>query len=136
MGDPDDWPKCGKREKKEVLSMLREMWLKGDSPLHRIYSSWEELEANVKITSETTSGKGKRAMQPCPNCGTKQNIIKPMEGIFPYQNCKSCKHPFYVNNDLTVRKLTDDERREIPGAWFQIVEDISKKKVAVVFRLE
>jgi ribosomal protein L37AE/L43A len=132
MGDPDDCPKCGKREKKEILSMLREMWLKGGSPLHRIYSSWEELEANVKITSD----KEKHSIQPCPNCGTKQNIAKPMEGIFPYQNCKSCKHPFYVNKDLTVRQLTDEERREIPGAWFQIVEDISKKKVAVVFRLE
>jgi ribosomal protein L37AE/L43A len=136
MGDPDDCPKCGKREKKEILSMLREMWLKGDSPLHRIYSSWEELEANMEISSETTSSNEKRAIQPCPNCGTKQNIAKPMEGIFPYQNCKSCKQPFYVNTDLTVRKLTDEERREIPGAWFQIVEDISKKKVAVVFRLE
>jgi ribosomal protein L37AE/L43A len=132
MGDPDDCPKCGKREKKEVLGMLREMWLKGDSPLHRIYSSWEELETNVKITSD----KEKHAIQPCPNCGAKQNIAKPMEGIFPYQNCKSCKHPFYVNTDLTVRKLTDEEKREIPGAWFQIVEDISRKKVAVVFRLE
>lgn len=132
MGDPDDCPKCGKREKKEVLSMLREMWLKGDSPLHRIYSSWEELEANVKITSD----KEKRAVQPCPYCGAKQNIAKPVEGIFPYQNCKSCKHPLYVNTDLTVRKLTDEERREIPDAWFQIVEDISRKKFAVVFRLE
>ena len=103
MGDPDDCPKCGKREKKEVLGMLREMWLKGDSPLHRIYSSWEELEANVKITSEIMSGKEKLVIQQCPNCGTKQNIAKPMEGIFPYQNCKSCKHPFYVNKDLTVR---------------------------------
>jgi hypothetical protein len=136
MGDPVDCPKCGKREKKEVLSMLKEMWLKGDSPLHRIYSSWEELEANVKITSETTRSKGKRAIQPCPNCGTKQNIAKPMEGIFPYQNCKSCKHPFYVNKDLTVRKLTADESRDIPRSWFQIVEDLSKNRVAVIFRLE
>ena len=136
MGDPDDCPKSGNREQKEVLSMLREMWSKGDSPLHRIYSSWEELEANVKITSEAPSGKGKHTVQRCPNCGAKQNIMKPMEEIFPYQNCNSCKHPFYVNNDLTVRKLTDEERREIPGAWFQVVEDISKKKVAVVFRLE
>jgi len=131
MGDPDDCSKSGKREKKEVLSMLREMWMKGGSPLHRIYSSWEELEANVKITSEATSSKEKRANHPCPNCGTKQNIAKPMEGIFPYKNCKSCKKPFYINKDLTLRKLTDEERREIPGAWFQIVEDISKKKVAV-----
>lgn len=122
-------------ERKEVLNMLREMWQKGDSPLRRIYSSWEELEANVKITSETTRSKEKRAIQPCPNCGTKQNIAKPMEGIFPYQNCKSCKHPFYVNRDLTVRKLTDEER-DIPGSWFRIVEDLSKNRVAVIFRLE
>jgi ribosomal protein L37AE/L43A len=136
MGDPDDCPSCEKHEKKEVLGILREMWLKGDSPLHRIYSSWEELESNMKITSEAASGKGKRAVQRCPNCGTKQNISIPIEGIFPYQNCKSCKHPFYVNNDLTVRKLTDEEKREIPRAWFQVVEDMSKKKVAVIFRLE
>ena len=135
MGDPYDCPKGGNREKKEVLSILREMWLRGDSPLHRIYSSWEELESNVKITSEAPSSEGKPAVQRCPNCGIKQNISIPIEGIFPYQNCKSCKQPFYVNNDLTVRKLTSEER-EIPRAWFQVVEDISKKKVAVVFRLE
>ena len=136
MGDPNDCPIYGKREKKEVPSMLKEMWLKGDSPLHRIYSSWEELEANVKITTETPSDKGKPVIHPCPNCGIKQVIAKPMEGIFPYQNCKSCKKPFYINKDLTARKLTDEEQREIPGIWFQIVEDINKKNVAVVFRLE
>ena len=136
MGDLGDCPKHVKREKKEVLSMLREMWLKGDSPLRRIYSSWEQLEANLEIKLETTSIKEERKIQPCPNCGAKQNVAKPMEGIFPYQNCESCKHPFYVDKDLTIRKLTEDESREIPGAWIQIVEDLNKKKIAVVFRLE
>jgi hypothetical protein len=98
--------------------------------------SMGRARSKVKISSKTASGKEKRAIQPCPNCGTKQNIAKPMEGNFPYQNCKSCKQPFHVNTDLIVRKLTDEERREIPEAWFQIVENISKKKVAVVFRLE
>jgi hypothetical protein len=37
---------------------------------------------------------------------------------------------------LTARKLTDEETREIPGAWFKVVEDLNDKKVAVVFRLE
>ena len=128
--------KRGKHERKELLNMLREMWRKAGSPLHRIYSSWEELEANVEITSETTSSKKKRTVQPCPHCGEEQTITKPIEGIFPYQNCKSCKDPFYVNKALTVRTLTEEENREIPKAWIQIVEDLANKKVAVVFRLE
>jgi hypothetical protein len=136
MGDIRDCPKHGKRERKELLNMLREMWLKGDSHLRRIYSSWEELEANLEITSETSLSKGKRKVQPCPNCGEKQTITKPIEGIFPYQNCKLCKDPFYINKDLTVRTLTEEEKREIPKAWIQIVDDLNKKKVAVVFRLE
>ena len=122
-------------EKKELLNMLREMWQKGDSPLHRIYSSWEQLEANVDIKTGRTTRKEKYALQPCPNCGAKQKITKPLEDFFPYQNCKSCKHAFYVNNDLTVRKLTEEEK-DMPSAWVQIVEDINKKKLAIAFRLE
>jgi ssDNA-binding Zn-finger/Zn-ribbon topoisomerase 1 len=133
MGDLTDCPKCGKREKKEVLNMFREMWQKGDSPLHRIYSSWEELEQHMEIETEK---KEKFTIQPCPNCGVKQRITKPLEGFFPYQNCNSCKKAFYVNKDLTVRKLTEEEKREIPKAWIQIFEDLSKKKCAIVFRLE
>jgi hypothetical protein len=136
VGDLGDCPRHVKREKKEVLNMLREMWLKGDSPLRRIYSSWEQLEANLEIRMETTSIKEEGKIQLCPNCGAKQNVVEPMEGIFPYQNCESCKHPFYVNKDLTIRKLTEEEGREIPGAWIHIVEDLNKKKIAVVFKLE
>lgn len=130
------FPTSVKREKKEILSMLREMWLNGNPTLRRIYSSWEQLESNVTITSQAASGKHKRKVQPCPNCGAKQTITQPIAGVFPYQNCKACKHPFYVNADLTARKLTVDEAREIPSAWFQVVEDLNEKKVAVVFRLE
>jgi predicted RNA-binding Zn-ribbon protein involved in translation (DUF1610 family) len=133
MGDLDDCPRCGKHEKREVLSIFREMWRKADSPLHRIYSSWEELEQHVEIETET---KETFMIQPCPNCGAKQKITKPLEGFIPYQNCDSCKNAFYVKNDLTVRKLTEEEKREIPKAWIQIVEDLSKKKCAIVFRLE
>jgi endogenous inhibitor of DNA gyrase (YacG/DUF329 family) len=133
MGDLDDCPKCGKHEKREVLSIFREMWRKADSPLHRIYSSWEELEQHVEIETEK---KEKFKIQPCPNCGVKQKVTKPLEGFFPYQKCKSCEQAYYVNKDLAVRKLTEDEKREIPTAWIQIVEDLSKKKCAIVFRLE
>jgi hypothetical protein len=37
---------------------------------------------------------------------------------------------------LTVRKLSEDEIRDIPGALFKVVEDLGRKKVAVVFKLE
>jgi ribosomal protein L37AE/L43A len=133
MGDLDDCPKCGKHEKKEVLSIFREMWRQLDSPLHRIYSSWEELEQHVQLeTDEEANFK----VHPCPICGVKQKVTKPLEGFFPFQNCDSCKNTFYVNKDLTLRKLTEEEKREIPNAWIQIVEDLNKKKCAIVFKLE
>jgi hypothetical protein len=135
MVDQADCPKHAKQEKKIILSMLREMWLNGDIGLRRIYSSWEELEANLEIKSETTSP-DKQTINYCPTCGAKQSIIMPFEGIFPYQTCKSCKNPFYVNKDLTVRKLSKEEERELPEAWIQVVEDMHRKKVAVVFGLE
>ena len=134
MGDLGDCPQCGKHEKREVLSIFREMWRKADSPLHRIYSSWEELEQHVEIATE--EAEEKYAIHPCPNCGVKQRITKPLEKFFPYQNCRSCENPYYVNKDLTVRKLTEDEKRETPKSWIQIVEDLGKKKCAIVFRLE
>jgi DNA replication initiation complex subunit (GINS family) len=120
-------------EKKEILNMLKEMWQKGNSPLRRIYSSWEELEANVEIKTEKATQK--HMLQPCPNCGAKQKITKPLEDFFPYQKCTVCNQPFYVNQDLTVRKLTGEEK-DMPQAWVQIVEDINKKKLAVAFKLE
>jgi hypothetical protein len=120
-------------EKKELLNMLREIWQKGNSPLRRIYSSWEELEANVKIQTEQTTQKHKA--QPCPNCGAKQEISNPLENFFPYQKCTACNQAFHVNKDLTVRKLTGEEK-DTPEAWVQVVEDINKKKLAVTFKLE
>jgi ssDNA-binding Zn-finger/Zn-ribbon topoisomerase 1 len=94
------------------------------------------LEQHVEIATERTEREAKYAVYPCPNCGVKQRITKPLEGFFPYQNCDSCKNAFYVNKDLTARKLTEEEKREIPKAWIQIVEDLNKKKCAIVFRLE
>ena len=124
-----------KQEKKIILHVLREIWLRGDSPLRRIYSSWDELESNFEIKTETTDRR-KQNIKPCPNCGIKQNITLPFEGIFPYQTCESCKQAFYVNNDLTVRKLTEEEKRDLPRAWVQVAEDMNKNKVEVVFGLE
>jgi predicted RNA-binding Zn-ribbon protein involved in translation (DUF1610 family) len=124
-------------ERKELLNMLRSMWRQGDLPLRRIYPSLEELEANVDIMvdREKRRGKERYSIQPCPNCGVKQKITRPVY-LFPYHNCRSCKHPFYVNNDLTVRKLTEEEKENMPEDWVRILEDLNKKKLAIVFKLE
>ena len=67
---------------------------------------------------EVETGKeAKFKVHPCPICGVKQEVTTPLEGFFPFQNCNSCKNAFYVKKDLTVRKLTEEEKREIPKAW-------------------
>jgi len=123
-------------ERKELLNVLRAMWRKGDSPLRRMYPSWEELEANVDIRVGRKASNEKPVIQPCPNCGAKQRITKPIQDLFPYHNCQSCKNPFYVNKDLTVRTLTKEEREDMPAAWVRILEDLNEKKLAIVFKLE
>jgi hypothetical protein len=123
-------------ERKELLNMLRVMWRKGDSPLRRIYSSWEELEENFEVVIEGQREKAEHAFRSCPNCGVTQKIEKPLDELFPYGVCKSCKRPFHINNDLTVRELTEDEEADMPAEWVRILEDLNKKKFAIVFKLE
>ena len=115
--------------------MLRAMWRQGDLPLRRIYPSLEELEANVDIIVDREERTKRCSIQPCPNCGVKQKITKPLQ-LFPYRSCRSCKHPFHVNNDLTIRKLTEEEKENMPEDWVRILEDLNKKKMAIVFKLE
>ena len=122
-------------EKKKLLNMLKELWQNSDSPLRRIYASWDELEANLEIKTEKTTRKEKYALQPCPYCGAKQKVANPLEGFFSFQSCKACKQTFHVNKNLTARRLTNEEK-DMPTAWFQIFEDISKKKLAISFRIE
>jgi hypothetical protein len=123
-------------EKKELLNMLRIMWRKGDSSLRRIYPSWEDLEANLDIMVNEKRTKKAYAYKLCPNCGVTQKITKPLDELFPYETCQSCKRPFHVNDDLTVRKLTENEREDMPTEWVRIIDDLNKKKLAIVFKLE
>ncbi len=123
-------------EKKELLAMLREMWQMGDSPLHRIYSSWEELEQHVDVRAEKKVTPEKHVLHPCPYCGKKQIVAATGAGFFPYQNCLSCGKAFHVNKDLTLRKVTADEKENMTTSWVQIIEDIKKRKMAIVFKLE
>ena len=135
MGYQNDCPERKQYTRKEALSIFRELWSTGNSPLHRMYSSWEELERNIEVKSDTATAM-KKKIRSCPYCGAKQAITMPLDGIFPYLNCESCKHPFFIQNNLFVRKLTEEEEREIPEAWIRIVEDLTKRKVAVVLRFE
>jgi hypothetical protein len=123
-------------ERKELLNMLRVMWRKGDSTLRRIYPSWDELEANLDIMVEEQKKKVLHVNRSCPNCGATQKITKPLNELFPYNTCQSCKRPFHVNNSLAVRKLTEEEKEEMPADWVRILEDLNKKRLAIVFRLE
>jgi hypothetical protein len=108
------------------------MWRNGDSSLLRIYPSWEELEANLDVIVDEQKPKAIYVNQICPYCGATQRITKPLEEqLFPYENCQSCKKPFHVNNDLTVRKLTEDEKDDMPTEWVRIIEDLNKKKLAI-----
>jgi hypothetical protein len=116
--------------------MLRVMWRKGDSSLRRIYPSWEDLEANLEITINKQRTKTFSATKSCPYCDVTQKIEKSLDELFPYETCKSCKRPFHVDNDLNVRELTDDEKDNMPTEWVRILEDLHKKKLAIVFKLE
>jgi hypothetical protein len=136
LGDRDPNQGFRKQEKKEAMRIFKEIWSEPNSSLHRMYSSLEELERNVDVKSETEIVCQKHKFHPCPYCGAKQSIVKPLNGIFPYQKCESCKLLFYIQKDLTVRKISKEEIAEIPGAWIQIVEDFARKKVSVVFRME
>lgn len=123
-------------ERKILLNMLREIWQKGDSPLHRIYSSWEELERHVEVKAAREKRREKFAVRRCPNCGAAQKVAKPLDELFPYQICEACEQAFYVTRDLTVRRLTEDEKEAMPAAWVHVVEDLKRKKLAIVFKLE
>jgi len=136
VGYQNDCAESKQYTRKEAMSIFRELWSVGNSPLHRMYSSWEELERNVEVKSDTANTMKKHKIRSCPYCGVKQAISKPLDGIFPYLNCESCKCPFFIENNLSVRKLTEEEKREVPEAWIRIVEDLTKKKVAVVLKFE
>ena len=98
-------------ERKQFLSILKVVWRKGDSSLRRIYPSWEELEANLEIMVKEKGTKTISKVLSCPYCGVIQKIEKALDELFPYAACQSCKRPFHVNNNLTVRKLTEEEKR-------------------------
>ena len=136
MGDLSDCPASTKNNRREALSIFRELWSEGNSALHRMYSSWDELERNIEVKSKIAASAGKHETKPCPYCGVKQIISKPLDGIFPYANCESCKRSFFVQSDFKLRRLTEEEKANISSALIQIVEDLAKKKVAVVLRIE
>ena len=129
-------PASTKNDRREALSIFRELWSIGNSPLHRMYSSWDELESNIEVKSNIAASIEKTKIQQCPYCGAKQEVARRLDGLFPYLNCESCKRSFFVQSDFKVRKLTEEEKVDIPCAWIQIVEDLTKKKVAVVLKLE
>ena len=123
-------------EKTELLHLLKIMWKNGDSSLRRIYPSWEELENHIDIKIEKPHLKSNTTHKLCPYCGVILRIKEPIDELFPYDVCKSCKHSFHINNDLKVRKLTDQEEENMPEEWVRVLQALDKRKLAIVFKLE
>lgn len=123
-------------ERKELLSMLRVMWRNDNSSLRRIYSSWEELETNLEVVTRDEEQKLHYHYRSCPSCGVTLKVVKPLDELFPYEKCQSCKHPYHINKDLRIRKLTEEEKENLPEDWIRILEDLNKKRIAILFKIE
>ena len=123
-------------ERKELLSILRVMWRNGDSSLRRIYPSWEDLEANLEIQLGKDTSAKTHVRQSCPICGVTQEVTKPLDELFPYGTCQSCHQTFHISNDLSVRELTGEEKENLPAEWIRVLEDLQKRRLAIVFKLE
>jgi hypothetical protein len=126
---------CSIDEKKEILNIFRHMWQNTNSPLHRIYTSWEELESHVEIKEEK-SEKSEFTIQLCPYCEVKQQIKRSTRGLFPYQTCDFCNRAFFIDKDYTLRALSSEEKESMPKSWIQIIDGLEKKKLSIVFKLE
>jgi hypothetical protein len=122
-------------EKKEILSIFKQMWQSNNSPLHRMYDSWEELETHVEIKEEKTK-KNEFTIQKCPYCETKQQVRSDVSRLFPYQSCNFCNKSFFIEKDYTVRKLTHEEIEKMPNSWIQIIDGLEKKKLSIIFKIE
>ena len=55
---------------------------------------------------------------------------------FLMMNANRARHSFHTSSELEVRKLTAEEEENMPKEWVRILEDLNKKKLAVVFKLE
>lgn len=124
-----------KNKKREILNIFKEMWQNGNSSLHRMYSSWEELENHVEIKEEKTE-KSEFTIQSCPYCATQQPIKTSERGLFPYQNCDFCNQSFFIEKDHTLRKLTSEEIEKMPKSWIQIIEGLEKKKLSIILKID
>lgn len=124
-----------KDEKREILNIFKEMWQNSTSSLHRIYSSWEELENNVEIKEEKTE-KSEYTIQSCPYCEAQQQIRSSEIGLFPYKNCEYCNQSFFIENDYTLRKLTPEEIENMPKSWIKIIDGLEKKKLSINLKID
>ena len=122
-------------EKKELLNIFKEMWQKSNSPLHRIYASWEDLVNHVDVEEDKTED-SEYTLYSCPHCKATQQIKRSTRRLFPYQNCISCSESFFIDKDYTLRKLTSEEKENMPQSWIQIIDEIEKKKLSIVFKLD
>jgi hypothetical protein len=94
------------KEKAELLNILREMWQKGDSPLHRIYSSWEELKKNVH--GKVGSTLQRENVAPPEEVTESQMIKEKGTGGLPSESFKDIAYRFDPY-EITVRLSPNNE---------------------------
>jgi len=94
------------KEKDRILSVLKEMWLKGDSPLHRIYSSWEELKKNVIVKEESRSQL--ESVESPEEVSKSQGIMEKGTGGLPSKGFKEVVYPF-DQYEIKVRLSPNNE---------------------------
>jgi hypothetical protein len=95
-----------KKERAEVLNTLKEMWQRADSPLHRIYPSWEELEKNVQIDGKIIF---KLENVESPEEVTKSQMMRESgTGGLPWENFKDIVYRFDPY-EITVRLSPDNK---------------------------
>jgi len=61
----------------------------------------------------------KYRIQKCPYCGKRQKIGYPEPNSPRYLPCKNfhCINTFYVNDDATLRQITDQEAHNLTKIW-------------------
>lgn len=95
-------------EKESVLSIFREMWLKRDSPLHRIYSSWEELKKNIRVERENRPNFTSVIFE-FPEEDIESHVIKEEgTGGLPSEDFKEIVYPF-DKYEITVKLTPNNE---------------------------
>lgn len=120
-------------EKDKILSDLRKLWLEGNPTLHRIYSSWEELENSVR-ERRISAQSGKTPEEVSESMVIKENgtggSLSPKEFkevVYPFEQYEvklrlSPNNEFIAITEIRVKKDFVSYKEKISTKGFHDVE--------------